>query len=54
MQDLLVIGDIQVDLYRGLMGRSECGCGRSHKGKERDLKSLPKVDLGVAHEKDKK
>lgn len=50
----MVIGDIQIDLYRGIQGERVCECKTAHKGRERDLKSLPKVDLGVAHEKDKK
>jgi len=51
---LMVIGDIQIDLYRGVKRVRSCGCSTAHKGKARDLKSLPKVDLGVAHERDKK
>jgi hypothetical protein len=54
MEDLMVIGDIQIDVYRGIMGKRLCECKSVHKGKEKDLKSLPKVDLGVAHERDKK
>jgi hypothetical protein len=48
-EDLLVIGDIQIDMYRGHIGKQKqcCGCN-SRKT------SLPKLDLGVAHEKDKK
>ena len=51
---MMVIGDIQIDLYRGVKRVRSCGCSTAHKGKARDLKSLPKVDLGVAHERDKK
>jgi hypothetical protein len=50
----MVIGDIQIDLYRGIKSERLCQCKTAHKGKERDLKSLPQVDLGVAHKKDKK
>jgi hypothetical protein len=46
-EDLMVIGDIQIDLYRGVVGDSICGCKSSKE-------QLPKVDLGVAHERDKK
>lgn len=46
-KELLVIGDIQVDLYRGRQGDIICGC-KTSRG------TLPKVDLGVAHERDKK
>ena len=49
----MVIGDIQIDIYRGIMGKRLCECKTVH-NKEKDLKSLPKVDLGVAHERDKK
>jgi len=50
----MVIGDIQIDLYRGIMGERLYECETADQGKERDLSSLPRVDLGVAHEKDKK
>ena len=50
----MVIGDIQIDLYRGIMGEHLYQYEIADQGKERDLNSLPRVDLGVAHEKDKK
>jgi len=50
----MVIGDIQIDLFRGLRSESPRQYKTADQRKERDLKSLPRVDLGVAHEKDKK
>lgn len=46
-KELLVIGEIQVDLYQGRQWDLICGC-KTSRG------TLPKVDLGVAHERDKK